>query len=206
MSPILLAEIKRKIFHLFILSIPFLFYYCGKKILILFFAVSGLALAIDYSRRKSNLVQKYFLMIFKPLLRESELDGSKLCSTSYLAIATCTTFTIFKPSIAIISFFILAISDASASLIGKSIKSEPFFEKSFYGSLTFAVTAIIIAIAGGVFFNASWLYYIFAIFSALAITVIEARPSLFNLDDNLSIPVGFAMLITFFDLMWNIIQ
>ena len=205
MVPILLTEIKRKIFHLFILSIPFLFYYGGKKILILFFAVSGLALAIDYSRRRSNLVQKYFLIIFKPLLRESEFDGPKLCSASYLAIATCTTFTIFKPSIAIISFFILAISDTSASLIGKSIKSEPFFEKSFYGSLAFAVTATIIAIAGGVFFNASWLYYIFAIFSALAITVIEARPSLFNLDDNLSIPVGFAMLITFFDLMWNII-
>ena len=205
MAPILLAEIKRKIFHLFILSIPLLFYYCGKKILILFFAVSGLVLAIDYSRRKSHLMQKYFLMIFKPLLRESEFDGSKLCSASYLAIATCTTFTIFKPSIAIISFFILAISDASASLIGKSIKSEPFFEKSFYGSLAFAVTAIIIAIAGGAFFKASWLYYIFAIFSALAIAVIEARPSLFNLDDNLSIPVGFAMLITFFDLMWNII-
>ena len=46
MPPILLAEIKRKIFHLFILSIPLLFYCGGKKILILFFAVSGLVLAI----------------------------------------------------------------------------------------------------------------------------------------------------------------
>ncbi len=205
MSPILLSEIKRKVFHLFILLIPLLFYHYGRKILVLFFVVSGLVLAIDYSRRKSFFIQKYFLIIFKPLLRESELEGSRLCSASYLAIATCITFTIFKPSIAIIAFFILAISDAFASLVGKSIKSKPFFEKSFYGSLSFAVTATIIAIAGGVFFKANWSYYIFAIFSALAITIIEARPSLFNLDDNLSVPVGFAMLITFFDLMWNII-
>jgi len=118
-------------------------------------------------------------------------------------MAVCVNFFFFKTEIIVASFLILAISDASAALIGKRIKSSPFFEKSLAGSTAFFLSALLVLFGCGIFFNSPTWFYIFGIIAVAATTVIEARPSLFNIDDNFSIPVGFALILTMFDLAWN---
>jgi dolichol kinase len=90
-----------------------------------------------------------------------------------------------------------------ASLVGRSIPSDPFFEKSFSGSLTFFISALTILFVCGGFFHVGLWFYFIGLFAVFCVTLLEARPSLFNLDDNFIIPVGFCVIMTFFDLVWN---
>ena len=97
----------------------------------------------------------------------------------------------------------MAISDALASLIGKSIQSKEFFEKSRAGSIAFFVTALIITFVSGTMFDVKLWFYIFGIVTVFFVTLIEARPSLTGVDDNFSIPFGFCAFMTFFDVTLN---
>ena len=197
-------EILRKSFHLLIIFIPLAFYHFGKLHSLMFFApITGAIVGIDYFRRKNPLIQNIFVKVFAPLLRPHELVGDKLCGISFVGIATCLCFTLFKSSFAITAFMILAIADTAASLIGKAFLSQPFFEKSVAGSSAFMVSGFIVLLSCGTFFHTSIWFYITGIFSLVCTTLIEARPSLFNVDDNFTIPVSFAAIMTFFDLVWG---
>jgi len=197
-------EISRKCFHLLLLIIPFTYYRLGKwPSLEIFSVVTAIVVSIDYLRRKSPKIQNIFIKIFSPILREHELKGDKLCGASFVGLAACITFALFKSPIAITAFVILAISDTAASMIGKTFPSQPFFEKSFLGSAAFLVTGFVVLLSCGSFFDVKIWFYLFGFFALLCTTLIEARPSLFKLDDNFTIPVSFSTIMAFFDIIWN---
>lgn len=198
------TEFYRKGLHMLLLAIPLTYYFLGKWQSLLIFAPLTLAvITIDFLRRKSPKVKMIFEKIFGFVLRPHELTGDKLCGASYVGLATCLNFSLFKAEIAITAFLIFVISDTLAALVGKGIPSQPFFEKSRAGSLAFAISALVILIVCGMFFHCGAWFYIFGLFAVFCVTMFEARPSLLNIDDNFTITIGFAFIMTFFDLAWN---
>ena len=98
---------------------------------------------------------------------------------------------------------ILVISDALAAIVGRNYPSQPFYEKSVSGSAAFAVSGLIILIACGMIFHVRPWFYIFGLFALFCVTMFESRPSFLEVDDNFTIPIGFGIIMTFFDIVWN---
>lgn len=197
-------ELLRKFLHAFLILIPIAYYELGKWQSLLIFAPATIFIvSLDYLRRHDPKIQMFFIKIFRPVLREHELTGDKLCGASWVGLATCLNFFLFKEEIAITGFAILVISDLMAALIGKSIVSRPFFEKSLAGSAAFFISGLIILFSCGAFFDSRIWFYLFGLFALFCVTIIEARPSLIQIDDNFTIPITFSVVMSFFDIIWN---
>ena len=202
----LINELYRKSFHILLIIIPILFCYLGKKIsLTILLPVTLIIVCLDYSRRKNNKIQQLFIKFFSKILRPHETDGQKLCGVSFVFLSASLTFGLLPKEIAVTGFIILAISDTLASLVGKSITSQPFYDKTFAGSMAFFISAYIIVILNGIFFKTGFLFYFFGFFCALITSLVEARSSLFEIDDNFLIPVFFGFSMGVFNYMWNFI-
>ncbi len=197
-------ELYRKIIHFLLILVPILFSTLGKwPSLLIFGAVSAFVISLDYLRNDHPKIQNLFVKIFRPILRDHELDGKKLCGASWVGLATCINFLFFREEIAVTAFTILVISDGLAALVGKSIPSQAFFEKSLSGAAAFFISGfIVILICGGIFHCRFW-FYLIGLFALFCVTIIESRPSLFKIDDNFTIPIGFSLIMTFFDIVWN---
>lgn len=196
-------ELYRKAFHLFLLLIPFGYCYLGKiTALSIFATLTAILLVVDYSRRNNERTKNIFAKAFGKILRSHELTGDKLCGASFVGIAACTTFLFFDKKIAVTAFAILAISDSMAAIVGRSVQSPAFFEKSSAGAAAFFISGIVVLIGCGLIFDVKFLFYFFGVIAVAATTVIESRPSFLHLDDNLTIPLTFSIVMTLFDLMW----
>ncbi len=201
---ILKFELKRKAFHLQILFLPLLFFISGKKPFLSFLIpISALIVACDFSRLHYPKFNQFWGKIFGKIMRESELSGQKLSGLSSTLIAACIVFPFAKPVVSICAFVVLAISDSAAAIIGKSFPSSSFFEKSKNGSLAFFVSATLIVITFGLVYKCEFNFFVFGILVSAFVSVVEARISMFNFDDNFLIPVAFAAFLSGFDFVWN---
>ena len=199
-------EIMRKLFHICTISIfPIIYIFLQKKqMLAIVLPIAILIIAADFYRHKIAFIDKIFHFCFGHILREKELEQNSWTGASFMAISAIITFTIFPKTIAICAFGILAISDCLAALVGKKMTSKEFFEKSVAGTTAFGVSAFIIMIICGLFTHQGFAYYFFGAFAVFVTTIIEARPSFFNLDDNLTIPLSFSSVMMFFAIIWDL--
>ena len=197
-------DIYRKCFHLLLLAFPITYHFLGKsKSLMVFAPIALLVIATDFARRKKPKLNQIFNKIFALILKDHEKTGDKFCGASFVLAAACLNFFLFKELIAVTAFVILAISDSAASIVGKAVPSRPFFEKSLAGSAAFFFSALLVLLSCGMFFHAGLWFYLFGFFGVFCVTMFEARPSFLGIDDNFSIPIGFSVIVTFFDLVWN---
>ena len=196
-------EIKRKLFHILILILPISYSFLTKKqILSLLIPFAVIVVLADFYRHKFIWLNNITNQIFAKIMRPRELEGG-LSGLSFTLIAASIVFSFAPKIVALNAFTILAISDSAASILGKRIKSDPFFEKTVVGSIVFAACAVVIVAFYGLLFNEGFLYYIFALAAVFAATIIEARPSLLGADDNLTIPLTFFAVIMLFSIIWN---
>ncbi len=197
-------EILRKSFHLLILLLPLAFYELGRWQALAIIAPIALVVGgVDYYRRKNIKLQFYFTKSFNSILRQHELSGEHFCGATWALAAASIIFLICSEEIAITAFVILAISDTFAAIIGRTFPSKPFFEKSTFGSAAFYISGLIVLFACGGMFDSRLWFYLFGFFALFCATIIEARPSFFGVDDNFSVPISFAAIMTVFDFMWN---
>ena len=197
-------EILRKSFHLLILLLPLAFYELGRWQALAIIAPIALVVGgVDYYRRKNIKLQFYFTKSFNSILRQHELSGEHFCGATWALAAASIIFLICSEEIAITAFVILAISDTFAAIIGRAFPSKPFFEKSTFGSAAFYISGLIVLFACGGMFDSRLWFYLFGFFALFCATIIEARPSFFGVDDNFSVPISFAAIMTVFDFMWN---
>ncbi len=200
----IIHELYRKAIHFLLILIPIFYCFLGKWTTLLIIApITTLIFAVEHARKNNPKINQIFLKVFKSVLRPHEYEPKKMTGVSSVMLAACITFLVFKKEIAVIAFTILVFSDALSAIVGKSIPSRPFFEKSVAGSLAFFVSALAVLFICGFGFGVRPTFYIFGIFSICCVTVIEARPSLTDLDDNFSIPLVFSLLMTSFDFMWG---
>jgi dolichol kinase len=197
-------ELYRKSLHFLLILIPIFYVNLGKwKTLLIIAPLTAVVVFLDYYRRENPKIQNLFVKIFGAILRPHEIESKKLCGASNVGISACINFFLFEPKIAVTSFLILVISDGLAAIVGKSIPSRPFYEKSLAGALTFFITALAILIGCGMYYHVQWWFYFFGIFSVACVTMLESRPSLIDLDDNFSIPMVFSLLMVGFGFMWG---
>lgn len=197
-------EIYRKSLHFSLVLVPVFFCYFGRwRTLLILAPLTVLMVLLDYFRRENLTAKKAFFFLFGKLLRPYEVDGVKLCGASTLLLGGCINFLFFSKEVAVTSFLILIVSDGLSAIVGKAVVSPPFFEKTRAAAASFAVSALIILITCGIIFEVHVWFYIFGIFSVFCVSVIESRPNLLDMDDNLSIPLVFSLLMTGFGFMWG---
>jgi dolichol kinase len=197
-------ELVRKSLHFCLILLPILFYFSNQLIFnALLIAISSIVITFDYYRRKNPIIQKFFTKIFAPILRNHEINSFNFTGLSHVLAAASLNFLIFPEEIAVASFSIFVISDGLAAIIGRKFPSEPFFEKSLNGSIAFLISGLVILVSCGVIYHSDFWFYFFGIFCVGVVTIIEARPSLINIDDNFSIPMIFSASMLFFYFVWN---
>lgn len=199
-------EVVRKLFHIFgILILPIIYIFLQKKqMLFITFPLAIIIITADFYRHKVEIIGTVFNKIFSNILRERELQEDSWTGASFMAISALITFTLFPKTIAICAFAILGVSDCLAALVGKKMTSKEFFEKSLAGSIAFGISALVIMIICGIATDQKFYYYLFGLFAVFATTIIEARPSFFKLDDNLTIPLVFSCTMILFAAIWGV--
>ena len=202
-------ELKRKLFHLLSLFFPATVVFLEKFYALALFSLLFISiLLVEFlrfktlrnqdraDRSKASLIIERILGFFTTIMRPEEISGKKPLGITYLVAASIICFAFFDTKIAVIAFVILAIADANAAIIGKSFTSGKFFAKSRLGSLAFFISAVLISIAGHYAIDGSMSLLIIFIIATIFITFIEACNIGLDIDDNLTIPLGFCISVS----------
>ncbi|PIP13571.1 MAG: hypothetical protein COT45_05280 [bacterium (Candidatus Stahlbacteria) CG08_land_8_20_14_0_20_40_26] len=171
--------IVRKILHLTTILAP-IYYISGSKasLIRVLFPLTGILILAEVARLYIKPVRRIFLRILGPMLWKDEEKGLTAATRWFIAASIVCGY--FPKDIAILTLFFVAISDTAAYTIGSWFgKREIVKGKTVWGTLTFFVTAIVIAVF-------SSLPKIISIPGAIIATVVELIP---KYDDNLSIPI-----------------
>ncbi|MEK7819369.1 MAG: diacylglycerol/polyprenol kinase family protein [Bacteroidota bacterium] len=189
-------ELYRKGIHISSLSIPIIYFYISRDLaLMILIPVTFVFISVDLLRFYHDGTSKIFYSVFRPMLRNHEVDfvEKRLNGASYVLLAATLSVLIFPKIIAITAFSILILSDTAAALIGRIFGLHKIFNnKSLEGSFAFFLTAILIVLATPKFEYSISEYFI-GIFAALIGTIVELLP--IPIDDNLTIPlsIGFSL-------------
>ena len=178
-------ELQRKSFHIGMIIVPVWVYLMPHTTALLGLILATFAtVAIDLLRLSDHRLRKFFLRLFRSLIRPHE-EEHLLGSTHYM-IAALLSVVVFDHEIAIAALAFLVLGDAAAAIIGKRFGTPMFWGKSPQGS--FACFAVCLGL-GWLLLPSPWL----ALVGAVTATVAEAMPS--PLDDNMRVPIfgGIAM-------------
>lgn len=185
--------LSRGLFHLFgVLIIPIAALFLPRLVLLISLgSVTFLVSILEFVRLKFPGVNRWFILIFKPLLRDEE--NSRLTGTVYSLAGALISFLIFPRDIAIMTVAFLAVGDPIATIIGKHFGKTRFLGKSLEGNLACFLACLIVGFIGySVGLEVGLLALLLGAFGA---AVAEALP--LPLNDNLSLPLvaGLVMLV-----------
>jgi dolichol kinase len=178
-------ELQRKSFHLTMIIVPAWVYFVPHTPALLGLIIATFAtVAVDLVRLSDHRLRRFFLQLFRPLIRRHEEDHL-LGSTHYM-IAALLSVVVFDHEIAIAALMFLVLGDAAAAIVGKRFGRELYWGKSLHGS----VACFVVCMSLGLLLLRSPEV---ALIGALTATVAEAIPS--PLDDNMRVPIfsGIAM-------------
>ena len=188
---------RRSLYHILGgLVIPVAALFLPKPIILIFLVVlTFVFLAVELTRLRLPVVNRWFFKYYKALARADE--KSRLTGTSYLLIGSLISFLIFQRDIAVLSLVFLAIGDPVAGLIGRWIGKRRLAGKTLEGDLACLISCIAI---GAVFYyaglNLDWLTIIVG---AVVASAAEAAPLPVN--DNLTIPLFSGVAMTLMNLI-----
>ena len=199
-------ELIRKGIHLCSLSIPIVGYYISRETaLLIFIPMAIIALLLDYFRYKSEVIAKVFYFIFGKILRKHEVGSKKtLTGGTYVLLSAALCVFLFPKVLFVMGFSILIISDTIAALIGKTIGKHKINGKTFEGSFSFFVSALLVILLTPKI-TYSGTEYMIGFIGAFIGTVVELF-SFDLLDDNFSIPlsVGGVMWLLYIWILPNV--
>ena len=190
-------EIKRKAFHCMSIVFP-IFYLISSKLtmVMVLTVVTGIAVSLDISRHYNPAIQAWVAKFFTTIMRENETSGNfKLSGVSYMFLGFFVTCILFSKGVAISAFLVLIVSDTVAALVGKKIGKPTENGKSIEGSIAFAASAMLIGMLSYTFhtYGTSFSGIVVA---SIAATLVEYHSDRLNVNDNLSIPVTFGLVVT----------
>jgi dolichol kinase len=111
--------------------------------------------------------------------------------TTYLVLASLLAFVAFDKYVAIASLFFLALGDPAAALVGKRLGHWRLAGKSLVGSLACLAACVVVGLL--MLQTGGGLTLPVVLAGAAAAAVVEFLP--LPLDDNLTIPVGSALVM-----------
>ena len=147
------------------------------------------SLAMETSRLRSPRLNRLYMAVFGPILKQSE--SAEITGATWFLIAAFFTFFFYGPEIALPVLLFVAIGDPAAALVGTHFPGPRFWGKSPSGIVAFiaaalAVWAVVCAAGYGQW---SWAIVVAAVVAA----VVEFAPT--PIDDNLTVPlIGGAVL------------
>lgn len=190
-------EIIRKMIHLVSLSIPIGYYYLSygttMKILL---PLTAIAVIVDYGKFYISWLNRFYLWLVGPILRQHERDASKklLSGGSFVFISAVFCIAVFPKIIAVTAFSILIISDASSAIFGRMFGKHHFLDKSLEGAIAFILSAwIVILVTPKV--SGLWAEYAMGFFAAIVGAIIESASVSLRTDDNFTVPISIGAIL-----------
>ncbi len=186
----LARELQRKTIHILTSFLPLAYYLNVDRTFILYtalFLAIGF-LSADLLRMKFALAEKYFLLIFSPLLRGKEAR-KKLTGATWLFLGMVATVFLFSKEQAVPAMFLATLADPFAALFGRRFGRKKYFGKTIIGFLVFWITAVLII---GGFDSFGWM----AVWIGFICALLEFIPV--YIDDNLLVPLAAGYLLKIF--------
>lgn len=185
------GTLKRGLFHLFgVLAIAAVGLFLPRLALLISLGVAVFIVVVfELIRLRAPGVNRWFLSVFKPLLREKE--ASRFTGTSYSLTAAFIAFLVFPRDIAVLALVFLAVGDAMATIVGKRMgKRRLIGKKTLEGSLACLISCIAVGLIG--YYAGLDIALLAILAGSLGATIAEAVPLPVN--DNLTLPL-FAGLV-----------
>ena len=152
-------------------------------------AAALLALVTEASRFRVGSLNRLFMLVFGPILKQSE--DSEISGATWFLIAAFFTFFFYGPEIALPVLLFVAVGDPVGALVGARTPGPRIWGKSPVGSVAFVAAALgawaMVCAAG--YGGWSWAIIVTTVIAA----VVEFAP--IPVDDNLTVPLigGAAM-------------
>jgi dolichol kinase len=185
------GTLKRGLFHFFgVLVVPLAALFLPRLVLLISLGVATfIVVTFEFIRLRVPVVNRWFIFVFKPLLRKKET--SRFTGTSYSLTGALIAFLAFPRDIAVLALVFLAVGDSAATIVGKKLgKTRLLGQKTLEGSLACLVSCIIVGLIG--YYAGLEVALLTVLVGSLGATVAEAVPLPIN--DNLILPL-FAGLV-----------
>lgn len=195
-------EIFRKIIHLSSIFYPIVYHLFLSKnqMLLLTFSVCIAMLTLELLRSRVTSFNLLFNNLLKHSLRPQEKNT--ITGASYFVCGLFFTTLFFEKNIAITALSVLVISDTCASIVGITLgKYKVYGDKTLEGSTAFLFSAILISFILSFILNLSLISLVFA---SIATSIVELFSKLLKIDDNLLIPLTFAMVYNIFSELFRV--
>ena len=113
----------------------------------------------------------------------------------YVLFSALLCMCFFGKEVATIALTVMLISDSAAALVGRSIgKIKIHKNKTLEGTLAFFLTAVGINLLFWPVYQFSWVN----VLACLVATLAEVYEDKIEIDDNLSVPIFFSVVLTWF--------
>ena len=185
-------EFLRKSIHLGSGVAPFLYLLLGRT-LSLWIATPIMVLFVlaDLVRTSRRDVRHAYNRFFGHIMRADE--ARHFCGATYITIAIVACIYLFDRPIVVAALLFMSVSDALASLVGMGVGGPKLMGKTLAGSLTFFLSAFVIALL------CLPSRPFVALAGAVVATAMEAWPlriGLLRIDDNLTVPLVSGLVMT----------
>jgi glycerol-3-phosphate acyltransferase PlsY len=147
----------------------------------------------DFLRLRDHKFNSQIMKVFSAFIRHTETN--RFNGSTFLCFAFFVVILLFPRSIAITAMLFLSLGDAAAELGGKNFGRLKVFQRTLEGTAAFFVVAFLIAFA---LFD-DWRV---AFLGALAGAMVELFS--FDLDDNLTVPIGSALALSLVVLLFHL--
>jgi glycerol-3-phosphate acyltransferase PlsY len=184
--------IKRGIFHIscgLLIALSGLFLSLS-AILITLGVLALLLLALELARFSVPSVNRWFLKVFKPFIREEE--AVRATGALYILISSFLAYLAFEIHIAMLAIAFLAVGDAVGAIVGSTIGRVKSLKKTLEGDLACFLSCI--AIGFIFYFSGIGAGITIIIVGAASATAVEATPLPVN--DNLVMPLFSGLMMS----------
>ncbi|HJT23051.1 MAG TPA: hypothetical protein VJ873_00630, partial [bacterium] len=138
-----------------------------------------------FLRLRDHKFNSQFMTVFSAFVRRTETN--RYNGSTFLCFAFFTVILFFSRYIAITAMLFLSLGDAAAELGGKNFGRLKIFSRSMEGSTAFFIVAFVVAYA----FYGDWRIAVLAAFAGAMVELFS-----FELDDNLTVPIGSAVALS----------
>ena len=181
-------EVLRKLIHLSSSFFSFMLLYLGKEICLpIFLSITIIFLLADYMRIKNFKFKKIYNIFFKIVTRPAEERHLTGAAHVFLSILIITI--LFDVKIACASLLIMSFADPAGALLGRYFGKFKILDKSLEGSISFFIVSVLVLLSFN--FSIDKILYV-----SLACTVVELLSNKIKIDDNFSVPLLAAILLT----------
>ena len=184
--------VGRRIFHLLAASATTLLFLAipERPYMLLIGGGALLSLAMEASRLRVGWMNRLFMLLFAPILKQSEV--SEISGATWFLIAVFFTFYFYGPEVALPVLLFVAVGDPAAALVGTRFPGPRFWGKSPSGGVAFAAAALAVWAVVCVLGFGEWSAAV--AIAAVVAALVELSP--IPVDDNLTVPLIAGAVMT----------